>query len=350
MSTKQIIERERRWAPWAGAAGIAALVAFIGFVVVNASSEAATADTVLLQLLAFQDSGSGFLAAQALQAIALTSVGVVTYFLFRAAQARSEEVNKAMVGFPIMFPVLFLIATAGYVISFSSISDDVAALPEQQVSSDARALERFTDLVENDPGEIDEVIFLTGIDVIEYEPAGDAAIAVSYDDADEEDLTSSVEETEIDASAISTEEAIPGELQTQQFVEDSGSFGTFIALRSTNSLAPGLLVLPATLALIIGVFYTSRWALRTGLQTRFWGTFGMAGSIAVILLGPLGPLLWAFNGGLAMAGWPRALQPRAWLTGEPEPPQPFGAKPEPEGGEQPLPPEDGVRRKRKQRR
>ncbi|MDX6633639.1 MAG: hypothetical protein QOG26_1644 [Solirubrobacterales bacterium] len=67
------------------------------------------------------------------------------------------------------------------------------------------------------------------------------------------------------------------------------------------------------LGISVGVFYSSLWGLRTGLLTRFLGSFGMA-SAAVFLLIGLGVIAWlVFLGALLLRV---ASLPPAWAAGE----------------------------------
>ena len=79
--------------------------------------------------------------------------------------------------------------------------------------------------------------------------------------------------------------------------------------------------LAGVLAFAAGVIYTSLQAMRIGLQTRFWGTLGMAFGVAFLLsmfLGPLGLfgiLVWFLQVGLQPRGkWPGGPLP-AWERG-----------------------------------
>lgn len=79
--------------------------------------------------------------------------------------------------------------------------------------------------------------------------------------------------------------------------------------------------LAGVLAFAIGVIYTSLQAMRVGLQTRFWGTLGMAFGFAFLLstfLGPLGlfgVMIWFLQVGMQPGGrWPGGSLP-AWDRG-----------------------------------
>jgi hypothetical protein len=70
------------------------------------------------------------------------------------------------------------------------------------------------------------------------------------------------------------------------------------------------------LALVVGLFYTCLWAMRTGLLTRLWGSLGMAVGVAALIgLTPLA-LLWFLYLGLLLCGWVPKGRPPAWAAGE----------------------------------
>ena len=81
--------------------------------------------------------------------------------------------------------------------------------------------------------------------------------------------------------------------------------------------------LAGVLSMIFGMVYTSLWAMRTGLVTRFWGSLGMAVGASMIFLGPYGVMIWFAGVGLQLLGvWPGP-RPPAWDTGTAVPwPQP----------------------------
>ena len=94
------------------------------------------------------------------------------------------------------------------------------------------------------------------------------------------------------------------------------------------------MLLAGPLGFAFGVIYTTLWAMRTGLVTRFLGTFGMALGAIQILMQPLLLVLvfWmAWLGAIFIDRLPRD-RPRAWDSGE--------AEPWPKPGEAPAKPRD----------
>lgn len=79
------------------------------------------------------------------------------------------------------------------------------------------------------------------------------------------------------------------------------------------------LVIPAILALAVGLLYISLQAMRTGLLTRFAGSLGMALGAAMILIFPLAlpaTMVWLIFAGLTFVGKAPGGQPPAWEAGE----------------------------------
>lgn len=92
------------------------------------------------------------------------------------------------------------------------------------------------------------------------------------------------------------------------------------------SLSQGL-SLAGLIGLVFGIFYTSRYLLRTGLMSRFWGTLAMALGVTWPLLGIQVLSVFFIAAGLLILGlWPRG-RPPAWETGEAMPwPKPGEAR------------------------
>ena len=98
------------------------------------------------------------------------------------------------------------------------------------------------------------------------------------------------------------------------------------------------------LGFVVGMFYTSLYAMRTGLLSRFWGSLGMAlGAVSFIFF--QFALLWFVYLGLLLLGRVPGGRPPAWAAGE--------AVPWPTPGEKAaasLSPPPGARRREADRR
>lgn len=110
---------------------------------------------------------------------------------------------------------------------------------------------------------------------------------------------------------------------------DDGAEEVYFA-QSTSDIASGLRF-AGQLGLTFIIVYTSLYAMRTGLMTRFWGTLGMALGIGTLLIGPPALLIYFLAVSLLVMGrWPGGAPP-AWDAGR--------AIPWPAPGEAPPPPD-----------
>lgn len=92
--------------------------------------------------------------------------------------------------------------------------------------------------------------------------------------------------------------------------------------QTTYGFAQGF-YLAGLLGMVFGVIYTALWAMRVGLVTRFFGTFGMALGASLILLAQvfslLALMLWGLWLGLIYIGRVPRGRPPAWEAGEARP-------------------------------
>ncbi len=135
-------------------------------------------------------------------------------------------------------------------------------------------------------------------------------------------------------SGAATEFATPGGgagIPVGEYAQD------LIEGQTTYGFAQGF-SLAGLLAMVIGIIYTALWAMRVGLVTRFFGTFGMALGASLILLAQafslLALMLWAVWLGLIYLGKVPGGRAPAWDAGESVPwPRP-GDAPPPEPSEE----------------
>lgn len=126
MNPRQILERERGLATYAGLAAIAVPVLFIGstaMVTTISVPDGLATD----EIRSFDSNSNAIFAASVLRALGLAAMAVPLYFLFRAAQARSERVRGAMVGFTILAPVFLAAQSILFYAGQSRLSSDFAA-------------------------------------------------------------------------------------------------------------------------------------------------------------------------------------------------------------------------------
>lgn len=109
------------------------------------------------------------------------------------------------------------------------------------------------------------------------------------------------------------------------FVEQAPNVGDVFNLAenlleesTAQQIASGIFF-AAVLALVFAMIYTPLWAVRTGLLTRFFGTFGMALGASLLLLPQialLGILLWFAYLAAVIVGRTPGGRPAAWDAGE----------------------------------
>lgn len=90
--------------------------------------------------------------------------------------------------------------------------------------------------------------------------------------------------------------------------------------QTTFSIAQGL-SFAGVIGFVVGTVYTSLWAMRVGLLTRFMGTLGMALAVSLVLFAQafslLALMLWfVFLGMIILGKTPRGARPPAWDAGE----------------------------------
>jgi len=234
-----------------------------------------------------------------MQAVAFALLVFPLVYLFRAARARSPQVRSQLIGLVVVAP-LFLALSAGLAI----VSQQEAA--DQFVAGEAKStltkLEAHEECVEEDES-----------------PLRDCEQTKREDD---------------EASNARTE-------------------------ASLTPFATGL-GLAGGLGLVVALFYTCLWAMRTGLLSRFWGSLGMALGIATLFGLIIFLMVWLVYFALLVLGKVPNGRPPAWAAGEavpwPTPGERAAGELEPEGGwsdesleADEVDSETGERRKRKQR-
>jgi hypothetical protein len=102
-----------------------------------------------------------------------------------------------------------------------------------------------------------------------------------------------------------------GEEKADEKAEDTFSEGSLAGLGVGLKFA-GLI------GFVVGFLYTSLWAMRVGLLTRFWGSLGIALAAVSVFFFQFA-LLWFVYLGLLLLGLVRGGRPPAWQSGEAEP-------------------------------
>jgi hypothetical protein len=210
-------------------------------------------------------------------------------FLFRAVVARSPKVRNQLIGVVILGPLLLAV---------SAICLSAGTLEAADTYVEGKAKPSLTSREANEKCKSDEQDEGAKDFAAEFEPKqGETAFEACEAKKTEEDTASN-------------------SIRDATFV----SVGQFCGIGGT-------------LALLIGLFYTCLWALRTGLLSRFWGSLGMAVGVAA-LIGFL-PIvyLWFVYFGILLVGVIPGGRPPAWAAGEaiplPSPGEKMAAEMEP---------------------
>jgi hypothetical protein len=237
LSREAILAWEKRWARPAGVVALVAILAIVAAIVV-ASQGVGGSDGESELLRNVQAHRGAQLISSVLQAIGVGLLAAPLYFLFRAANARSEKMRGQLVGVVVAAP-LFLAVLA--------------------ILSGVSTLHAASEFVTHD------VPRLTA-----------KGVALGSDRADEV------------ANDAITEAPL-------------------------RSLAAGFAI-GGQIGFLFAMVYTSLYAMRTGLMSRFWGSLGVAlGAVSFLFF--QFALLWFVYLGLLLLGW-LPDKPRAWQAGE----------------------------------
>lgn len=265
----ETLEWESRWAlPVA----LATLVA-VGFLVASVFvGGAVSGDGEAEVLRSTHEHSAAVTATSLLQAFGFALFALPLYFLFRAAQARSDRVRRQFIGLILIAP-LFLAISSG--LSAAARNDAASTF----VAGDAKPSLTRGEAKQDCAAERDDL----GAEdfAAEYEPkGGETALAACEDRQIEDDAATDAR------SEASTAAAVSG-------------FG-----------------IAGALGLAVALFYVGLWSMRTGLIGRFWASLGMALGIAIIFgLFPLA-LVWFLYVALLIGGWVPGGRPPAWEAGE----------------------------------
>jgi hypothetical protein len=269
VSKSQILARESRWFVRVGVAAIAGgIFALVGFVLLQS---AIGGDANFESLVEAHDNSGKVWAAGALTCLGYLLVGAPLYFLFRAAQSRSDRVKNQMVGLVLLGPLLL------------GISAPLISGGTQEAATS----------------------YIDG----KVAPEKDAAevkkeCAEEKEDLSAEDFAKDFPEADGKTGLAACEAKTTEESKATAAIKDS----TLLKIGQFAGLAGGL-------SLVVGLLYVGLWSMRTGLLTRFWGSLGMAvGFASIIGFSPLA-FIWFIYIGLMLTGAMRG-RPPAWEAGE----------------------------------
>lgn len=307
----EVVDRERRWMR---PVGIASLLAVAGILVGSIiRGGALEGDSLSEQLLnaADGDEDGRLLFSAILSGLGFALTAVPLTFLFIAARDRSDRVVRQFIGLAVIGGLLIGAGQLASNFAFLDAADDFAASEAQREATEPEGGGTADDA----PQGSDQEGGAQGA------PAGEKADGGA--------------ETTVEATTTTEEEATESEEEAEDEADDRAEEAREDASGATLSQ---LLGTAGGLAFAIALLYTSLWAMRVGLLTRFWGSLGMAAAVVSLLLPPffIVLLIWFFALGMLLTGAWFGGRPPAWETGTAVPwPRP-GAPPA--GGE---PPEGG---------
>ncbi|HZO05185.1 MAG TPA: hypothetical protein VFB52_02280 [Solirubrobacterales bacterium] len=270
MTKSAILSRERAWFTRVGVAGIlGGILALVGFVLLQS---AIGGDANFESLTEAKDNSSNVWIAGVLTGVGYLLVAAPLYFLFRAAQARSDRVKNQMVGLVLLGPLLLGI-------SAPLISGGTQEAADSYIAGSVKPDKTTAEIKE----ECEE----------------------DKTDKSAEDFSKDFPEVDGKTGLAACEDKKTEESKASQAIKDS----TLLKIGQFAGLAGGL-------SLVVGLLYVGLWTMRTGLLSRFWGSLGMAvGFASIIGFSPL-TFIWFIFVGLLLAGFLPGGRPPAWDAGE----------------------------------
>jgi hypothetical protein len=262
----EVLERERAWS-----LPVALMTLFaIGLVVLSMVANSSVGGDGDAEVLGSVDEHSStVILAGILQGLGFLLLGAPLLYLFRAAQARSEQVREKLVGLVIATPLFLCVASVLLAVAVTSAASDFEA--------------------------------------------GRASADLTRSEATKECRS----ERSSDAAAFKKDFGGGGNAIgrcTDRKIADDEAEGA-LADAPTRLIGFGF-GLAGRLGLAFSLLYGCLWAMRTGLLTRFWGSLGMAMGVAAFFLRIEFPLIFFFYFGLLVAGWVPGGRPPAWAAGE----------------------------------
>ena len=301
-SKQELLAFQARWLRRAGLAGlIGAFVFAAGVVLQQVGLNVPSGKSDANQLVFEHAHSSRLIYSSILQAVGLIMFLAPLLFLFRSANGRAQRMRGALAALIVLGPLAFGLGLAVSAVGSTKAADKFHTQEPavvQQARQDAEQAQAA--------------------------PAKNKAQGVGTTAGPKTQATTtaattaSTGSTTINLNGTTTTVAVPV-TPDQAGGNARENLAEHINKHTALLVGGGLVFFLGRLALVFGMIYTSLWAMRTGLLSRFWGMLGIVTGVGLIILGPLGLallVLWFAAIGLMFLGlWPRPLPP-AWAAGE----------------------------------
>ncbi len=268
-SRQQALAWERRWAT---PVAIATLLAVVGFVVSGAVSSGIDGEGQAALLRSAHEHSSSVTLSGVIDALAFVLLALPLGYLFRVVEARGKGMRKGMIALVVAAP-LFLAVSTGLGVAAKHDAANLFTDGEAKSTLSSKEASKECAATLKDKG--------AKSFADEYPPQGSETARAACERREVEDNEASNAVSEASLSGLAT------------FFGVAGGF-----------------------SLIVGLFYTSLWAMRTGVLSRFWAALGMALGVTVLLSVVLFLLFWLVYIGLLIGGWVPGGRPPAWAAGE----------------------------------
>ncbi len=127
MSRQEILERERRWARPVAFAAILTPPLYIASTFLETTSEVSRSGLDTERFRGIDAAGAALTGSVVLRTVAFVLMCLPLLYVFRAAQARSDRVSGAMIGFAVIGPVLLAVQTVVAYIAQTQVASDFVA-------------------------------------------------------------------------------------------------------------------------------------------------------------------------------------------------------------------------------
>jgi hypothetical protein len=127
LGSEQTLERERRWARPAAALAIVSAPLYIVSILIDQAGDVPSSGLDTERYRAIDGNSGELLGAVLLRGLAFVVLCVPLFYLFRAAQARSDRVNAVMAGFAFIGPVLLAVQGVIAWVAQTQVASDFVA-------------------------------------------------------------------------------------------------------------------------------------------------------------------------------------------------------------------------------